>query len=103
MSTDNQEELIAALRNNFDEASIPAVKNDINYEDLRSHLALYLKTLMRENRTLLYACLYRIDVSENDVRMAMNQNLSEYILAELILKKLNEKLYWRNKYKKNNE
>jgi hypothetical protein len=54
---------------------------------------------MRENRTLLYACLYRIDVSENDVRMAMNQNLSEYILAELILKKLNEKLYWRNKYK----
>lgn len=103
MSTENQEALIAAVRENFNDGSIPAVKNDINYEDLRSHLALYLKTLMKENRTMLYACLYRIDVSENDVRMAMNQNLSEFILAELILKKLNEKLYWRNKYKQNNE
>jgi hypothetical protein len=54
---------------------------------------------MRENRPYLYASLYRIDVSESDVRMALNQNLAEFILAELILKKLNEKLYWRNKYK----
>ncbi len=101
MSAENQEALIAALRENFEPNSIPAVKNDINYEDLRSHLALYLKTLMKENRTLLYACLYRIDVKESDVKMAMSQNLSEFILAELILKKLNEKLYWRNKYKSN--
>lgn len=100
MSEENNEALISAIHDNFGDYNIPAVKNDINYEDLRSHLALYLKTLMRENRAYLYASLYRIDVSENDVRMAMNQNMAEFILAELILKKLNEKLYWRNKYKK---
>ena len=100
MSDTTNEALITALHENFSDASIPALKNNINYEDLRSHLALYLKTLMRENRAYLYASLYRIDVSENDVRMAMNQNMAEFILAELILKKLNEKLYWRNKYKK---
>jgi hypothetical protein len=100
MSDTTNEALITALHENFSDANIPALKNNINYEDLRSHLALYLKTLMRENRAYLYASLYRIDVSENDVRMAMNQNMAEFILAELILKKLNEKLYWRNKYKK---
>jgi hypothetical protein len=99
MSEISNEALINALRNNFSDTDIPALKNDLNYEDLRSHLALYLKNLMRENRPYLYASLYRIDVSESDVRMALNQNLAEFILAELILKKLNEKLYWRNKYK----
>jgi hypothetical protein len=100
MSEANNEGLINAVQENFGDSSIPALKNDLNYEDLRSFLALHLKTLMRENRAYLYASLYRIDVSENDVRMAMNQNMAEFILAELILKKLNEKLYWRNKYKK---
>lgn len=103
MPSENQEELISALKQHFADASIPALKNEINYEDLRTHLALYIKTLMKENKSFLYATLYRIDVSENDVKMAMNQNIPEYILAELILKKLNDKLYWRNKYKTNNE
>lgn len=99
MSEENQEALISSLKDNFNDSSFPALKNDLNYEDLRAELALYLKTLIRENTTYLYALLYRIDVAERDVKMAFNQNMPEFILAELILKKLNEKLFWRNKYK----
>ena len=35
-----------------------------------------------------------------DVKIALENKNSEYLLAEFILQKLNEKLYWRNKYKK---
>jgi hypothetical protein len=55
---------------------------------------------LKENKTLLYAQLYRIDVAEKDVKIALENKNSEYLLAEFILQKLNEKLYWRNKYKK---
>ena len=99
MSEENYEALIGALHHNFSDTSFPALKNDLKYHDIRTQLAIYLKTLIRENSTYLYALLYRIDVAERDVKMAFNQNMPEFILAELILKKLNEKLYWRNKYK----
>jgi hypothetical protein len=39
-------------------------------------------------------------VAEKDVKIALENKNSEYLLAEFILQKLNEKLYWRNKYKK---
>ncbi len=92
-------ELIEQVNSQFVKDTAIGLKNDMNYEDVRIALALYLKVLLKENRTLLFAQLYRIDVAEKDVRMAIENQNSEYLLAELILQKLNEKLYWRKKYK----
>jgi D-mannonate dehydratase len=99
MSEPISNELIHEVQEQFEGNTLPGVKNDLNYEDLRHALAAYLHMLMKENRDYLYARLYRIDVSEKDVKMAMSQNLPHYLLAELILQKLNQKLFWRNKYK----
>jgi hypothetical protein len=103
MSDTSQDSLVVAIKSHFGEQSLPAIKDNIDYNDLRSAFAAYLKILMNENKAYLYASLYRIDVSEKDVRLALTQNIPEYILAEMILKKLKEKLYWRNKYKTNDK
>ncbi len=103
MSDTSQDSLVIAIKSHFGEQSLPALQDNIDYEDLRSALAAYIKSLMNENKAYLYASLYRIDVSEKDVRLALTQNIPEYLLAEMILKKLKEKLYWRNKYKTNDK
>lgn len=104
MSDTSQDSLVIAIKSHFGEQSLPALQdNNMNYDDLRSALAAYIKSLMNENKAYLYASLYRIDVSEKDVRLALTQNIPEFLLAELILKKLKEKLYWRNKYKTNDK
>ena len=97
---ENSSELIEQLNSQFPETMAIGLKNEMNYEDLRIALAQYLAILLKENKTLLYAQLYRIDVAEKDVKIALENKNSEYLLAEFILQKLNEKLYWRNKYKK---
>ncbi len=79
------------------ESALTAPLND--YEQVRSELANHIDHLLKTNRALLWASLYRIDVSEKDVRKAMSDKHSAMVLAELILQKLNEKLYWRNLYK----
>lgn len=101
MSDTSQDSLVIAIKSLFGDQSLPAIQDNIDYEDLRSALAAYIKSLMNENKAYLYASLYRIDVSEKDVRLALTQNIPEFLLAEMILKKLKEKLYWRNKYKTN--
>ncbi len=103
MSETSQDSLVVAIKSHFGEQSLPAIQDNIDYEVLRSALAAYIKSLMNENKAYLYASLYRIDVSEKDVRLALTQNIAEFLLAELILKKLQEKLYWRNKYKTNDK
>ncbi|MFN5705306.1 MAG: hypothetical protein ACK45U_05575 [bacterium] len=103
MSDTSQDSLVIAIKSHFGEQSLPALQYNIDYEDLRSALAAYIKSLMNENKAYLYASLYRIDVSEKDVRLALSQNIPEFLLAEMILKKLKEKLYWRNKYKTNDK
>lgn len=103
MSETSKDSLVVAIKSHFGEQSLPAIQDNIDYEDLRSALAAYIKSLMNENKAYLYASLYRIDVSEKDVRLALTQNIPEFLLAELILKKLKEKLYWRNKYKTNDK
>ncbi len=103
MSDTSQDSLVIAIKSHFGEQSLSALQDNIDYEDLRSALAAYIKSLMNENKAYLYASLYRIDVSEKDVRLALTQNIPEFLLAEMILKKLKEKLYWRNKYKTNDK
>lgn len=103
MSDSSQDSLVIAIKSHFGEHSLPALQDNLEYEDLRSALATYIKSLMNENKAYLYASLYRIDVSEKDVRLALTQNIPEFLLAEMILKKLKEKLYWRNKYKTNDK
>lgn len=78
---------------------------DIRYEEVRSFLADKIDYLLKNNKQLLFASLYRIDVAEKDVRQAMGEKESALLLAELILRKLNDKIYWRNLYrnKTNNE
>lgn len=103
MSEELQEPIIQAIKKQFGDDCLPSAIQNNNYEDVRSALASYIKNLLQENKAYLFASLYRIDVSEKDVRLALTQNIPEYILAEMILKKLQEKLYWRNKYKQNDK
>jgi hypothetical protein len=103
MSNSSQDSLILSVKSHFGEESLASLHNTNDYQELRSALAAFIKNLMNENKALLFASLYRIDVSEKDVRLALTQNIPEYLLAELILKKLQEKLYWRNKYKTNDK
>ena len=99
MSEQTQGPLIQAIKKQFGDNCLPASIDINTYDDIRTALAAYIKNLLNENKAYLFASLYRIDVSEKDVRLALTQNIPEYLLAELILKKLQEKLYWRNKYK----
>jgi len=103
MEHESQDQLVIALEGQFFESNIPGLRSDLHYEDIRHALASHVAILMKENRDFLFAKLYRIDVSEKDVKMALTQNQSHYVLAELILRKLNEKLYWRKKYATKNK
>lgn len=93
------QELSHSLEQEFNIASSLGLRDQLNYEDIRSALAIRIALLLKENKQLLYASLYRIDVAEKDVRMAMAEKETPSLLAELILQKLSEKIYWRTKYR----
>lgn len=77
-------------------------KEKITYEEVHSALSQKINQLLHENKQLLFASLYRIDVAEKDVRIALGSKNTADLLAEMILQKLSDKIYWRNKYKSKN-
>jgi hypothetical protein len=92
-------ELINSIQNDLKIDTAMLSEQQIRYEELRSFLSEKIDHLLKNNKPLLYASLYRIDVAEKDVRKAMGEKDSALLLAELILRKLNDKIYWRNLYK----
>lgn len=65
-------------------------------------LTQYIDYLISNDFDALLLLLYRIDVSEEKVKtmLAENKGLnSGRVIAELILERQRQKLYWRNKFK----
>nr|WP_294895692.1 hypothetical protein [uncultured Pedobacter sp.] len=73
-------------------------------EELAGVLAKYLDELIVEDFNKLIAILYRIDVSEQKAIMALANNTKKEnagkIIAQLIIDRQKEKLYYRNLYRK---
>lgn len=70
-----------------------------SYEELKKWLAIEVAILFRKDVHRLFAYLYRIDVNEQLVKNIIHDPDMAEKLADLILKKLVEKAYWRRKYK----
>ena len=73
--------------------------------ELVAHFKLGIEKMLATEPHKLFSYLYRIDVSEAKVKLGMDSDNPAEMLALLIVKKLKDKLYWRNKYKvkKDNE
>lgn len=70
-------------------------------ENLKKYISLKISQLLDGNIEKLLAILYRIDVKESDFKEVITNTKSENIpeeIAELIIKRQEEKLYWREKY-----
>lgn len=71
-------------------------------DELLNWLIDYIDELVSRDFDALLLLLYRIDVSEDRVKKllekAQGQNTSR-IIAELIIERQKQKLYWRNKFK----
>lgn len=75
----------------------------LNTGDLFQELSNYLNHLVDTDFNKLVALLYRIDVSEQKVRMALanppiNRSAGE-IIAQLIIDREQQKIEWRRKYR----
>lgn len=75
----------------------------INNGDLFQELSNYLNHLVDTDFNKLVALLYRIDVSEQKVRMELanppqNRTAGE-IIAQLIIDREQQKIEWRRKYR----
>ncbi len=78
-----------------------ALTHQLSYDELKQQLAQALIPLLQHNTQRLFAYLYRIDVAESKVKdIIFDPDVAEK-LADLILQKLIEKTYWRNKYSSN--
>ena len=73
-------------------------------EELAGVLAKYLDELIVKDFNKLIAILYRIDVSEQKAITALANNTEKEnagkIIAQLIIDRQKEKLYYRNLYRK---
>jgi hypothetical protein len=102
MNENSGKDISDIIKKEFDASITLETTEKMTFEEVRNALALQIRQLLKENRQLLFASLYRIDVSEKDVREALENNDTAMVLAGLILNKLNEKLYWRNLYRSKN-
>lgn len=71
-------------------------------EDILQWLTEYIDYLISNDFDALLLLLYRIDVSEQKVRSMLAVNKGENsarTIADLILERQIQKLYWRNKFK----
>lgn len=75
------------------------ITENLSYEDLKQQLSKAVAILLMKDTQRLFAYLYRIDVSEVKVKAIIQDPEVADKLAELILQKLMEKAYWRNKYR----
>ena len=85
---------------------LPLSPNDVeNLNQLKIYLAEKLKDLLDNNFSLLVNTLYRIDVSEeklNELFGSKNRVSIPSTLADLIIERQLQKIYFRKKYKEGN-
>ncbi len=71
-------------------------------EDILQWLTDYIDYLVSKDFDALLLLLYRIDVSEEKVKTMLAENKgqnSSGLIAQMIIERQKQKLYWRNKFK----
>lgn len=74
-----------------------------SFEELKKYLAEKISLMMDKNFDLLLSSLYRIDINEEKVTNLFSGSNREFIpekLAELVIERQIQKLYYRNLYRK---
>lgn len=74
------------------------------YEELFEQIEPNIKKLIDSNHSKFMGILYRIDLNDDQIRKAVNENSSEpfsEIITDLIIKRELQKVVIRNYYKKN--
>ena len=84
---------------NYLDISVPKQESD---EQAMAILTGYMEELIRTDFNRLLALLYRIDVSEQKIKSALEDRIRDIstarIFAELIIERLHQKLIYRRMY-----
>jgi len=84
---------------NYLDITLPKQESD---EQAMTMLTSYMEELIRTDFNRLLALLYRIDVSEQKIKSALEDRIREVstarIFAELIIERLHKKLLYRRMY-----
>ena len=87
------------VSNNF-----PTVFENYSNQDLESKLAIYINELIDKDFNKLVNLLYRIDISEQKLKIALQNEdktiSSSKTIAKLIIERQLQKLEFRNKFSK---
>jgi hypothetical protein len=73
------------------------------YEELFDQIQPHIDKLINSNQQKFLGILYRIDISEEQVKKAVHDNLSEpfsHIITDLVIKRELQKVVIRKQYKK---
>ncbi|MDQ3046517.1 MAG: hypothetical protein M3R27_03145 [Bacteroidota bacterium] len=73
------------------------------YEELFDQVVPHMDQLINSNRSKFLGILYRIDISDEQVKKAVDNNSSEpfsHIITDLIIRRELQKVVIRNHYKK---
>lgn len=73
------------------------------YEELFDQIQPHIDKLINSNQQKFLGILYRIDISEEQIKKALNDNLSEpfsCIITDLVIKRELQKVVIRKQYKK---
>jgi hypothetical protein len=74
------------------------------YEELFDQVAPHIEQLINTNRSKFLGILYRIDISDEQVKKAVEENASESfstIITDLIIRRELQKVVIREHYRKN--
>lgn len=73
------------------------------YEELFNQIGPHIEKMLSSNQSKFMGILYRIDLSDEQIKKAVNENSSESfsaIITDLIIKRELQKVVIRNFYKK---
>ena len=73
------------------------------YEELFDQIQPHIDKLINSNQPKFLGILYRIDINEEQIKKAINDNLSEpfsHIITDLVIKRELQKVVIRKQYKK---
>jgi len=76
-------------------------KPELAYDELFSQVLPHIDTLLKENYSTFYNLMYRIDISEDQIKKAMGKAIDKTfseIITDLILKRELLKVVMRKKY-----
>jgi len=94
------------LMNKLISHEFPEVLEKYSENDLANHLAIYINELIDKDFNKLINLLYRIDISEQKLKIALQNEdktiSSSKTIAKLIIERQLQKLEFRKKFSKKN-